>query len=106
MLVSAKDSDRRADERVDSGKAKVAATREIGAMDRASEATQLMRDTQLFFSISDLAARWRVSRSAVYAYLRGYEVVDFAPAPGRKGHKLVSAETVLQIERERMRIMR
>ena len=58
-----------------------------------------------YFSIPDLAARWRVSRSAVYGYLRSYQVLDFAPAPGRKGHKLVAAETVRRIERERMRIM-
>lgn len=61
---------------------------------------------QEFFSIPDLANRWRVSRSAVYVFLRGWPVVDFAPAPGRKGHKLVSAETVRQIERERLRVMR
>jgi len=61
---------------------------------------------QEFFSIADLAVRWRVSRSAVYVYLRGYPVLDFAPAPGRRGHKLVSAEVVRQIERERMRVMR
>lgn len=59
-----------------------------------------------FFSIPDLAARWRVSRSAVYGYLRGYPVIDFAPAPGRKGHKLVSADVVHQIEQEHMRVMR
>jgi len=61
---------------------------------------------QEFFSFRDLANRWRVSRSAVYVFLRGYPVIDFAPAPGRKGHKLVSAETVRQIERERQRVMR
>lgn len=59
-----------------------------------------------FFSISDLAARWRVSRPAVYGYLRGHPVIDFAPAPGRRGHKIVSAEVVRQIERERERVMR
>ena len=59
-----------------------------------------------FFSIADLAARWRVSRPAVYGYLRGHRVIDFAPAPGRRGHKIVSAEVVRQIERERERVMR
>jgi|GEM_PF-2335361 len=59
-----------------------------------------------FFSIADLATRWRVSRSAVYGYLRGYPVIDFAPAPGRRGHKIVSADVVRQIERERERMMR
>lgn len=71
-----------------------------------SSRTYIDVSVQEFFSIPDLAARWRVSRSAVYGYLRGYPVIDFAPAPGRKGHKLVSAEVVLQIERERMRVMR
>lgn len=59
-----------------------------------------------FYSIADLAVRWRVSRAAVYVYLRGYDVLDFAQTPGRKGHKVVSAEVVCQIERERMRRMR
>lgn len=59
-----------------------------------------------FFSLSDLAARWRVSRSAVYGYLRGHPVIDFAPAPGRRGHKIVSVEVVRRIERERERMMR
>lgn len=59
-----------------------------------------------FYSLADLANRWRVSRSAVYVYLRGYPVLDFAPAPGRKGHKLVSAAVVRQIEQERERVMR
>jgi hypothetical protein len=61
---------------------------------------------QSFYSLSELAARWRVSRSAVYVYLRGYPVLDFAPAPGRRGHKIVSADVVRQIERERERVMR
>jgi hypothetical protein len=59
-----------------------------------------------FFSVADLAARWRCSRATVYGLLRGESVVDFAPAPGRKGHKLVPVETVERIERERMRVMR
>jgi len=59
-----------------------------------------------FYSLSQLAARWCVSRSAVYGYLRGYPVIDFAPAPGRRGHKIVSVEVVRQIERERERVMR
>lgn len=66
----------------------------------------LLHRAPAFYSIADLARRWRVSRSAVYAYLRGYPVIDFAPAPGRKGHKLVTAETVAKIESERLRVMR
>jgi len=83
--------------------ASIAQTDAIGT---AADAARPRTDAQPFFSISDLAARWRVSRSAVYGYLRGYQVIDFAPAPGRKGHKLVSAEIVRQIEWERLRMMR
>ena len=61
---------------------------------------------QAFYSFADLAARWRVSRPALYNILRGHPVIDFAPAPGRRGHKIVSAEVVRQIERERERVMR
>jgi hypothetical protein len=43
--------------------AKVAAKTQIDAMGRAGEEATLMRETQPFFSIPDLAARWRVSRS-------------------------------------------
>jgi hypothetical protein len=60
---------------------------------------------QLFFSISDLAERWRLSRASVYNILRGEKVVDFA-AVGKKGHKIVSLDVVLKIERERVRVLR
>jgi len=56
-----------------------------------------------FFTVSDLAARWRCSRAKVYDILRGEIVLDFAPRPGRKGRKLVSAEVVAQIENRRTR---
>lgn len=59
-----------------------------------------------FYSFAELAARWCVSRPALYNILRGYLVIDFAPAPGRRGHKIVSANVVRQIERERERVMR
>jgi hypothetical protein len=54
---------------------------------------------QEFFSISDLAKRWRCSRGTVYNRLRsvGAKVLDFA-APGRKCKKAVPAAVVLQIE--------
>jgi hypothetical protein len=58
------------------------------------------------FSISDLAQRWRCSRATVYNMLRGEEVIDFAPAPGRKGHKLISLEVVRRIETRRARRFR
>jgi hypothetical protein len=62
-------------------------------------------DSRSFFSIPELAVRWRVSRSAVYVYLRGHPVIDFASAPGRRGHKIVSAEVVRSIEQELQRTM-
>ena len=58
-----------------------------------------------FYSIADLAARWRCSRGTVYNVLRGEKVLDFA-APGHKGRKLVSVEVVRHIERENVRIFR
>jgi hypothetical protein len=60
---------------------------------------------QLFYSISDLAERWRFSRASVYNILRGERVVDFA-ANRKKGHKLVPLDVVLKIEREHLRVLR
>jgi hypothetical protein len=58
-----------------------------------------------FFSIMDLAERWRCSRGTIYNLIRGERVVDFA-APGRKGKKIVPAETVRRIEERRTRVFR
>lgn len=58
-----------------------------------------------FFSIQDLAERWRCSRASVYNRIRGEKVLDFA-AFGRKGHKLVPLETVQRIERIHLRVLR
>jgi hypothetical protein len=58
-----------------------------------------------FFSISDLAKRWRCSRASVYNRLRGELVLDFA-RPGRRGHKVIPRETVTVIERKRLRVLR
>ena len=58
---------------------------------------------QAFYTIPDLAKRWHCSRATVYNVLRGEVVIDFAPRPGRKGHKLVSVEVVRQIENRRAR---
>ena len=62
-------------------------------------------ETRPFYSIADLAERWRCSRASVYNRLRGQHVVDFAAA-GRKGHKLVPLEIVLKIERAHLRVLR
>lgn len=55
-----------------------------------------------FYSIPDLAKRWRCSRATVYNRLRaeGARVLDFAP-PSKKGKKVVSAIIVYQIEHRR-----
>jgi len=54
---------------------------------------------QVYFSIQELANRWRCSRPTVYNRLRsvGAQVLDFA-TPGKKGKKVVSAKVVRQIE--------
>jgi hypothetical protein len=56
-------------------------------------------DCQEYFSILDLAERWRCSRGTVYNRLRahGAKVLDFAPN-GKRGKKVVPASTVLQLE--------
>jgi hypothetical protein len=58
-----------------------------------------------FFSISELAKRWRCSRASVYNRLRGEVVLDFA-RPGRRGHKVIPRETVMVIEQRRLRVLR
>ncbi len=58
-----------------------------------------------FYSIPELAERWRCSRASVYNRIRGETVLDFA-ARGRKGHKLVPFEVVLKIERAHLRVLR
>ncbi len=52
-----------------------------------------------YFSIADLAKRWRCSRGTVYNRLRsaGARVLDFA-TPGKRGKKVVAASVVSQIE--------
>jgi predicted DNA-binding protein YlxM (UPF0122 family) len=54
---------------------------------------------RVYYSIGELAERWRVSRGTVYNRLRaaGTKVLDFS-APGKKGKKAISAESVLQLE--------
>jgi hypothetical protein len=54
---------------------------------------------QEFFSMAELAARWRCSRGTVYNRLRrlGAKVLDFS-ANGKKSKKAVPLFVVLQIE--------
>jgi hypothetical protein len=58
-----------------------------------------------YFSIPDLAHRWRCSRGTVYHTIRGEHVLDFA-APGRRGKKLVPADVVHRIEQRLMKVFR
>jgi len=60
---------------------------------------------QPFFSIPELAVRWRCSRGTVYNLIRGEKIVDFA-APGCRGKKLVPAAVVSRIEESSMRVFR
>jgi hypothetical protein len=68
-----------------------------------SAAPNKVKCEQALYTIPDLANRWHCSRATVYTVLRGEMVIDFAPRPGCKGHKLVSAEVVRQIENRRAR---
>jgi hypothetical protein len=56
-------------------------------------------EQRTFFSIRELAERWRCSRGTVYNRLRasGAKVLDFATR-GRRGRKVVPAGAVLEME--------
>ena len=58
-----------------------------------------------YYSISDLAERWRCSRGTVYNVIRGERVLDFAEA-GHRGKKLVPAEIVRRIEQRKIQEFR
>lgn len=58
-----------------------------------------------YYSIPDLAKRWRCSRGTVYNVIRGERVLDFA-SRGHRGKKLVPAEVVRRIEQRRMQVFR
>ncbi|SRR6266481_4340977 len=57
---------------------------------------------QDYFSIQELADRWRCSRGTVYNRIRaeGARVLDFS-ARGRKGKKAIASSEVLGIEAKR-----
>jgi hypothetical protein len=71
----------------------------------AEQTPRLTTVVQPFFSIPELAERWRCSRGSVYNRIRGQMVVDFA-VKGRKGHKLVPVDVVLKLERAHLRVLR
>ncbi len=76
-----------------------------------SEMTNVNPDSgqrqQEFFSMAELARRWRCSRGTVYNRLRavGAKVLDFAPR-GKRGKKVVPIRTILEVERSRMNPLR
>lgn len=57
---------------------------------------------QEYYSINELAVRWRVSRGTVYNRLRsaGAKVLDFS-SHGKRSKKAVHASVVLQIEAQK-----
>jgi hypothetical protein len=59
----------------------------------------MMETNQDFYSVLELAKRWRCSRGTVYNRLRaaGARVLDFAAA-GKRGRKVVATKVVLEIE--------
>jgi hypothetical protein len=85
------DPEKQESHRSDGGESR--ANRETNGGDNATESSRK------FFSIAELALRWRCSRGTVYNRLRsrGTKVLDFAPL-GKKGKKVVHANVVLQIE--------
>jgi hypothetical protein len=83
----------------------MATTFQIETRERANEEARPVTDGQPYFSIPELAERWRCSRGTVYNVLRGKPVLDFARA-GHKGKKLVPAEVVRAIEQTRMKVWR
>jgi len=60
--------------------------------------------SQDYYSVIDLAKRWRCSRGTVYNRLRthGVKVLDFG-APGKKSKKAVPAQAVYELEARKTR---
>jgi hypothetical protein len=60
-----------------------------------------------FFSIAELARRWRCSRGTVYNRLRavGAKILDFTPR-GKRGRKAIAVAVVLEIENRQSKRLR
>jgi hypothetical protein len=71
----------------------------------SSEVSAIPQKDAKYYSIPELAQRWRCSRGTVYNAIRGERVLDFA-APGRRGKKLVPADVVRRIEQRMMKVFR
>jgi hypothetical protein len=78
----------------------------LGIHENAIRATIAARgkNQQEYYSIGDLAIRWRVSRGTVYNRLRSAraKVLDFS-APGKRSKKAVHVSVILQIEAQKTR---
>jgi predicted DNA-binding protein (UPF0251 family) len=72
----------------------------------SSEVSAIPQKDVKYYSIPDLAQRWRCSRGTVYNRLRfaRAKVLDFSAA-GRKSKKLVPALTVFQLEAKYTKIL-
>jgi len=70
--------------------------------DTIRERIALASNRPEYYSIGELAERWRVSRGTVYNRLRsvGAKVLDFA-APGKRGKKAVHVSVVFRIEAQK-----
>jgi hypothetical protein len=79
---------------------KMAAAEKSGSMRLQADATM-----PPYFSIPELASRWRCSRGTVYNVIRGEKVLDFA-TPGHRGKKLVPRDVVCSIEQSNTRVWR
>jgi hypothetical protein len=67
---------------------------------------QPVQEPRPFYSIPELAERWRCSRGTVYNVIRGERVLDLATGKKRKSHKLVPFDVVLRIERDKLKVLR
>ena len=77
------------------------------ASEAAAQPQKALPINQEYFSIAELAERWRCSRGTVYNRLRacGAETLDFATR-GKRGKKVIRAKTVFRIEEMRIRRLR
>lgn len=83
----------------------MASATQVGSVAAADNKMDPHASPQPFYSIRELAVRWRCSRGSVYNVLRGEKVVDFA-SRGHRGHKLIPRETVRRIEQAHLKVLR
>ena len=82
----------------------MASALQIGTRDGVQSETERILP---YYSISDLAERWRCSRGTVYNIIRGEKVLALLQALGHRGKKLAPQEVVQgRIEQKRMRCFR